>query len=220
MNATEVKNITEFGIFIGIGDGIDGLIHVSDISWTKKIRHPGELYKVGDTVTAKVLTVDKNAEKFTLGIKQLTDDPWLNVPKMYPEGNIVKGRITNITDFGLFVEVEEGIEGLVHISELGKKVKTPAELGFKNGDEIQAKIIHVSAEDRRLGLSIKALRDDEERKKAKERDHSRAGTDVNTKLGDLLKRAEVEKADSAEKEKSGELLKKAEPEKSDSSEQA
>ena len=145
-----IKNITEFGMFIGIEDGIDGLIHVSDISWTKKIRHPNELFKVGDTVQAKVLTVDQESEKFTLGIKQLTEDPWTNVPTAYPVGGLVKGIITNITDFGLFVEVEEGIEGLVHVSELSnKKVKTPAEL-YKEGEEIQAKIIHVSAEDRRL----------------------------------------------------------------------
>ena len=154
-----IKNITEFGMFIGIEDGIDGLIHVSDISWTKKIRHPNELFKVGDTVQAKVLTVDQESEKFTLGIKQLTEDPWTNVPTAYPVGGLVKGIITNITDFGLFVEVEEGIEGLVHVSELSnKKVKTPAEL-YKEGEEIQAKIIHVSAEDRRLGLSIKQLKD-------------------------------------------------------------
>ena len=155
-----IKNITEFGMFIGIEDGIDGLIHVSDISWTKKIRHPNELFKVGDTVQAKVLTVDQESEKFTLGIKQLTEDPWTNVPTAYPVGGLVKGIITNITDFGLFVEVEEGIEGLVHVSELSnKKVKTPAEL-YKEGEEIQAKIIHVSAEDRRLGLSIKQLKDE------------------------------------------------------------
>lgn len=171
-----IKNITEFGMFIGIEDGIDGLIHVSDISWTKKIRHPNELFKVGDTVQAKVLTVDQESEKFTLGIKQLTEDPWTNVPTAYPVGGLVKGIITNITDFGLFVEVEEGIEGLVHVSELSnKKVKTPAEL-YKEGEEIQAKIIHVSAEDRRLGLSIKQLKDEEERKKPRE--YSRSGPEA------------------------------------------
>ncbi|MFR1532983.1 MAG: 30S ribosomal protein S1 [Bilophila wadsworthia] len=161
-----IKNITEFGMFIGIEDGIDGLIHVSDISWTKKIRHPNELFKVGDTVQAKVLTVDQESEKFTLGIKQLTEDPWTNVPTAYPVGGLVKGIITNITDFGLFVEVEEGIEGLVHVSELSnKKVKTPAEL-YKEGEEIQAKIIHVSAEDRRLGLSISSSGQEEQRSPA------------------------------------------------------
>ncbi|AGC50176.1 30S ribosomal protein S1 [Lawsonia intracellularis] len=180
-----VKNITEFGMFIGIEDGIDGLIHVSDISWTKKVRHPNELFKVGDTVQAKVLTVDQENEKFTLGIKQLTEDPWSNAPSVYPVGGIVKGIITNITDFGLFVEVEEGIEGLVHVSELSsKKIKSPSEI-YKDGEEIQAKIIHVSAEERRLGLSIKQLKEDEEHRKSRE--YSRTGPDSGQSLGDLLK---------------------------------
>ena len=180
-----IKNITEFGMFIGIEDGIDGLIHVSDISWTKKIRHPNELYKVGDTVQAKVLTVDQENEKFTLGVKQLSKDPWASVPMAYPVGSLIKGVITNITDFGLFVEVEEGIEGLVHVSELSsKKIKSPAEL-YKEGEEIQAKIIHVSADDRRLGLSIKQLKEEEERKKPRE--YSRSGPEAGQSLGDLLK---------------------------------
>ncbi|NJB68286.1 small subunit ribosomal protein S1 [Desulfobaculum xiamenense] len=188
-----IKNITEFGMFIGIEDGIDGLIHVSDISWTKKIRHPNELYKVGDTVQAKVLTVDKEAEKFTLGVKQLTEDPWLMVPDRYPIGTIVEGVVTNITDFGLFVEVEEGIEGLVHVSEISrKKVKSPSEL-FKEGVSIQAKVIHVSADERRLGLSIKQLKVEEDRKAPKEFRAS-TGEAAGTNLGDLL-RAEIEDAE-------------------------
>ncbi len=162
-----IKNITEFGMFIGIEDGIDGLIHVSDISWTKKLRHPSEMFKVGDVVQAKVLTVDQENEKFTLGMKQLAEDPWVSVPSRYPVGNTVTGTITNVTDFGLFVEVEEGIEGLIHVTELGKKIKNPAE-AFKEGDQVQAKIIHVSAEERRLGLSVKQLKEDEERRKPKE----------------------------------------------------
>lgn len=162
-----IKNITEFGMFIGIEDGIDGLIHVSDISWTKKLRHPNEMFKVGDVVQAKVLTVDQENEKFTLGMKQLTEDPWASVPSRYPVGNTVTGTITNVTDFGLFVEVEEGIEGLIHVTELGKKIKNPAE-AYKEGDQVQAKIIHVSAEERRLGLSVKQLKEDEERRKPKE----------------------------------------------------
>lgn len=189
-----IKNITEFGMFIGIEDGIDGLIHVSDISWTKKIRHPNELYKVGDTVQAKVLTVDKDAEKFTLGIKQLSEDPWLTVPASYPIGTIVEGVVTNITDFGLFVEVEEGIEGLVHVSEISrKKVKSPSEM-FEEGATIQAKVIHVSADERRLGLSIKQLKTEEDRRPAKEFRASNSGESASTNLGDLL-RAELEDAE-------------------------
>ncbi|MEW5774220.1 MAG: 30S ribosomal protein S1 [Thermodesulfobacteriota bacterium] len=180
-----IKNITEFGMFIGIEDGIDGLIHVSDISWTKKVRHPGEIYKTGDTVRAKVLTVDKDNEKFTLGVKQLAEDPWANVPDRYPVGALVTGTVTNITDFGLFVEVEEGIEGLVHVSEISqKKIKSPAEL-FKEGVEIQAKVIHVSADERRLGLSIKQLKVEEERKTPKE--FRSSGSEAGTNLGELLR---------------------------------
>ncbi|MBN2141394.1 MAG: 30S ribosomal protein S1 [Desulfovibrionaceae bacterium] len=180
-----IKNITEFGVFIGIEEGIDGLIHVSDISWTKKVRHPSEVYKVGDTVQAKVLTVDKENEKFTLGVKQLAEDPWSKVPEKYPVGAMVNGVVTNITDFGLFVEVEEGIEGLVHVSEISrKKIKSPAEI-FKEGVTIEAKVIHVSADERRLGLSIKQLKDEEDRKKPKE--FRSSGPDTGNTLGDLLR---------------------------------
>lgn len=188
-----IKNITEFGMFIGIEDGIDGLIHVSDISWTKKIRHPNEIFKVGDVVQAKVITVDQESEKFTLGIKQLVDDPWGHVPTTYPVGCTVKGIVTNITDFGLFVEVEEGIEGLVHVSELSnKKIKSPAEI-YKENEEIQAKVIHVSAEERRLGLSIKQLKEEEERKKPKE--FRTGSTEAGQNLGDLLKQKMAEDAE-------------------------
>ena len=180
-----IKNITEFGMFLGIEDGIDGLIHVSDISWTKKIRHPNEMFNSGDIVQAKVLTVDQENEKFTLGIKQLTEDPWTHVPNIYPVGKSVVGTITNITDFGLFVEVEEGVEGLVHVSEISsKKIKSPSEM-FKEGDKIDAKVIRVSADERRLGLSIKQLTEEGERKKAKEF-HS-VGGDASTTLGDIFK---------------------------------
>ena len=207
----QIKNITEFGMFIGIEDGIDGLIHVSDISWTKKIRHPGELYNVGDTVRAKVLTVDKENEKFTLGIKQLSEDPWSQVPDSYPVGTVVSGVVTNITDFGLFVEVEEGIEGLVHVSEISrKKIKDPNEM-FKEGVTIQAKVIHVSADERRLGLSIKQLKEEEEKKTPKEFRGGGAGSqEAGTNLGELLGRklaggeeapAEEAKAEPAEGEK-------------------
>ena len=130
--------------------------------------------------------MDKENEKFTLGIKQLSEDPWTRVPDTYPVGAVVKGTVTNITDFGLFVEVEEGIEGLVHVSEISrKKVKTPAEL-YKEGDEIEAKVIHVSADERRLGLSIKSIKDEEDKRKAKE--YRTAGpSDTGSNLGELLR---------------------------------
>ncbi|MDY0275893.1 MAG: 30S ribosomal protein S1 [Desulfomicrobium sp.] len=189
-----VKNITEFGLFIGIEDGIDGLIHVSDLSWTKKIRHPNELYKVGDVVRAKVLTVDKESEKFTLGIKQMMDDPWLDVPNRYPVGTQLNGTITNITDFGLFVEVEEGIEGLVHISEMGKKkIKTPKE-AFNEGDVIEAKVIHVSADERRLGLSLKQ-QEPERKRGSEEFRSSQSGAMAGSNLGDMIRQKMEENAE-------------------------
>ena len=192
-----VKNITEFGLFIGIEDGIDGLIHVSDLSWTKKIRHPNELYKVGDVVRAKVLTVDKENEKFTLGIKQLADDPWLDVPNRYPVGTMLTGTITNITDFGLFVEVEEGIEGLVHVSEMSKKkIKSPKE-AFNEGDAIEAKVIHVSADERRLGLSLKQ-QDERKRSGGGEFRSTQSGTMTGSNLGDMIRQKLEESAENAE----------------------
>lgn len=191
-----VKNITEFGLFIGIEDGIDGLIHVSDLSWTKKIRHPSELYKVGDVVRAKVLTMDKDNEKFTLGIKQLSDDPWLDVPGRYPVGTQLTGTITNITDFGLFVEVEEGIEGLIHVSEMSKKkIKTPKE-AFNEGDTIEAKVIHVSADERRLGLSLKSQ--EPERKRGASEFRTGQGGVVGTNLGDMFRQQMEENAEGEE----------------------
>src|SRR5574340_404079 len=113
----KIKNITDFGIFIGIDEGIDGLVHISDISWTKRFKHPSELYKKGQVVQAKVLYIDKENERFSLSIKDLTPNPWQTIDERFPVGSVVSGPITNITDFGLFVEVEEGIEGLIHISE-------------------------------------------------------------------------------------------------------
>jgi small subunit ribosomal protein S1 len=116
-----IKNITDFGLFIGIDEGIDGLVHISDISWTKRIKHPGELYKKGDEVQAIVLNIDRENERFSLGIKQLEGDPWEEIPYKYQVGTRVRGVITNVTDFGLFVELEEGIEGLVHVSEISEE---------------------------------------------------------------------------------------------------
>lgn len=152
-----IRNITEFGIFIGLDEGIDGMVHVSDISWTKRIRHPSEIYKKGLEVQAIVLHIDKDEERFSLGIKQLEPDPWHEIPKKYPTGAVVKGKVTSLTDFGVFLEIEEGIEGLIHISELSKeKVKDPADV-VKEGDVISALVINVDSKDRKIGLSVKGV---------------------------------------------------------------
>jgi len=156
-----IKNITDFGLFIGIDEEIDGLVHISDISWTKKIKHPSELYKKGDEVQAKVMTVDKDNERFSLGIKQLTKNPWEEIPEKYKVGTKVTGKVTNITDFGIFVELEEGIEGLVHSSEISKgKSKSP--LGkFQIDDVIQALVVNVSKEEKKIALSLRKLQEKE-----------------------------------------------------------
>ena len=153
----KIKNITDFGLFIGIDDDIDGLVHISDISWTKRIKHPSEIYKKGDTVQAVVLDIDKNNERFSLGIKQTQPDPWKTVHERYSVGTEIEGAITNITDFGIFVELEEGIEGLVHISEISsEKVKSPGET-FEVAQTIVAKVMNINSDERRIGLSIKRL---------------------------------------------------------------
>jgi small subunit ribosomal protein S1 len=153
----KIKNITDFGLFIGIGEGIDGLVHISDISWTKRIKHPSELFKKGDVVQAIVLDIEKEQERFSLGIKQLQADPWETVAQRYEVGKEITGTVTNLTDFGVFVEIEEGIEGLVHVSEISKeKIKTPVGK-FNIGDVITAKVMNINSQERRIGLSIKRL---------------------------------------------------------------
>jgi small subunit ribosomal protein S1 len=153
----KIKNITDFGLFIGIDEGIDGLVHISDLSWTKRIKHPSEIYKKGDIVQAIVLEIDKDNERFSLGIKQLHADPWDTVAQRYDVGKEITGTVTNVTDFGVFVELEEGIEGLVHVSEISKeKIKTPVGM-FNVGDVIKARVMNINSEERRIGLSIKRL---------------------------------------------------------------
>jgi small subunit ribosomal protein S1 len=181
----KIKNITDFGIFIGIDEGIDGLVHISDISWTKRIKHPSELFKKSQEVQAKVLHIDKDQERFSLGIKQLEPDPWDEIPKKYPSGSLVQGLITNVTDFGIFVELEEGIEGLVHVSEVSReKIKTPVGM-FKVGDGITAKVINIQKKERRIGLSVRRAKKDEEHSYLKE--YLNSPKEASSNLGDLLR---------------------------------
>lgn len=158
----KIKNITDFGLFIGIDEGIDGLVHISDISWTKRIKHPSEVYKKGDVLQAIVLDIEKNNERFSLGVKQLQQDPWKTVAERYEVGKEITGTITNLTDFGVFIELEEGIEGLVHVSEISKeKIKTPVGM-YNVGDVITAKVMNINSDERRIGLSIKRLEMEDE----------------------------------------------------------
>ena len=150
-----VRNITNFGVFVGIEDGIDGLIHLSDISWIQKVKHPSDVFKKGQEIEAMVLNVDVENEKFSLGVKQIEKNPWEEFTVKYGTGAVVSGKVTNITDFGIFVEIEEGIEGLVHISELSqKRVKSASEI-FAVGDEVTATIKSIDSKGRKIRLSIK-----------------------------------------------------------------
>jgi len=159
----KIKNITDFGLFIGIDDEIDGLVHISDISWTKRIKHPSEVYKKGDVVQAVVLDIDKQSERFSLGVKQIQEDPWKSVGERYAVGTEINGTVTNVTDFGVFVELEEGIEGLVHVSEISKeKIKTPVG-SYNVGDSLTAKVMNINSDERRIGLSIKRLEMDDDK---------------------------------------------------------
>jgi len=152
-----VRNITNFGVFVGIEDGIDGLVHVSDISWKHRVTHPSEYFKKGQEVEAVVLNIDVDNEKFSLGIKQIEKNPWEELPQKYAPGSVVTGKITNFTDFGIFVEIEEGIEGLVHISEISqKRVKSSAEL-YSVGDTVSAVVKSIDVKTKKIRLSIKEM---------------------------------------------------------------
>lgn len=153
----QVRNITNFGVFIGIEDGIDGLVHVSDISWKHRVTHPSEYFKKGQEVEAVVLNIDVDNEKFSLGIKQIEKNPWEELPQKYAPGSVVTGKITNFTDFGIFMEIEDGIEGLVHISEISqKRVKSSAEL-YNIGDTVSAMVKSIDVKTKKIRLSIKDL---------------------------------------------------------------
>src|SRR4051812_663846 len=153
-----VRNLTNYGAFIEIEEGIDGLLHVSDMSWVRKISHPSEVVQKGQKVTCVVLNVDQERKRVALGLKQMANDPWEgDIPSKYTPGMVVKGKVTKLTNFGVFVELEAGLEGLLHISELAEdKVETPEDV-VKVGDDVEVKVLRVDAKDRKIGLSRKNL---------------------------------------------------------------
>ena len=183
----QVKNITDFGVFVGVDEGIDGLVHISDLSWTKRVKHPSEIFKKGDTVKAVVLNIDRENERFSLGLKQLSPDPWESIPVKYAPGTIVKGKATSVTDFGVFLEIEEGIEGLIHVSELSQeKVESPKDVA-NVGDELEAAVLNVDTVDRKIALSIKQLTQHKE--KAEVQEFLGAQKQATSNLGALLQGA-------------------------------
>jgi small subunit ribosomal protein S1 len=150
-----VRNLTSYGAFVEIEEGIDGLLHVSDISWTKKVAHPSEAVKKGDRLRCVVLSVDKEKKRIALGMKQLAADPWLSeIPNNYHVGDLLSGYVTKITNFGVFVKLEDDLEGLLHISELSdQKISSPEEI-VKPGMKIEVRVIRVDTDDRKIGLSF------------------------------------------------------------------
>jgi len=183
----KVKSLTDFGAFIGLDEGIDGLIHISDMSWTKHIKHPSELFKKGQKVEAVVLRIDKEKERLSLGYKQLTRDPWEDeIPQRYKLGETAVGKVTKITDFGVFGELEGGVEGLVHISETGLEPPARLEEKFKVQDALTMKIIKVDREERKIALSLREHQMDAERKQSDEY-HATQGA-VDQSLGRAVKK--------------------------------
>ncbi len=156
----EVKRITSFGAFVDIG-GLDGLIHISEMSWGR-IKSPKEAVKIGDTVEVKILNIDKETEKVSLSLKQVKNDPWEDFDKNYKIGDVVKGKVVNLTSFGAFLEIEPGLEGLIHISQISEdRIEKPSDI-LQLGEEIQAKIIEVNLDERKIKLSVKVAEDNNE----------------------------------------------------------
>jgi len=191
----KVKSLTDFGAFVGLDEGIDGLIHISDMSWTKHIKHPSELFKKGQKVEAVVLRIDKEKERLSLGYKQLTRDPWEDeIPQRYKLGETAVGKVTKITDFGVFVELDGGVEGLVHISETGLEPPARLEEKFKVQDALTMKIIKVDREERKIALSLREHQMDAERKQSDEY-HATQGA-VDQSLGRAVKKNKKKGTDS------------------------
>ncbi len=193
-----IRNVTNFGVFVGLDEGIDGLIHVSDISWTEQIKHPSEKYEKGQDVEAVVLKIDKENEKFSLGIKQMEANPWDDLVKKYKVGSEVKGEITNVTDFGAFMQLEDGIEGLIYSSELSTEQVNKPEDVVKVGESVTVLVTKVDPVEQKISLSIRAVTDKDARDSLKQlAKQSRSQTST---LGDLLAEKLSEQASETAKE--------------------
>lgn len=185
IKAKEIRSITDFGVFVGLEEGIDGLIHISDISWTRHVKHPSEIFKKGQEIDAVVLKVDRDKERISLGYKQLSSDPWEDdIPKRFRKGSIVEGKVTKITDFGVFLELDEGVEGLVHISETGVEPPNRLEDVFHIGNEVKTKVARIDLGERKIALTIKGLTRDSD-KSALDTFHQSQG-DLDQSLGAMI----------------------------------
>jgi small subunit ribosomal protein S1 len=154
----QVRNFTTYGAFVEIEEGVDGMIHVSDMSWTRKVNHPSEMLEKGDEVTTVVLEIDSTNQRISLGLKQAQEDPWADIAKRYPVGTRVTGKITKVSSFGAFVEIEEGVDGLIHISQISDEHIEKVKDVLNVGDDIEARVVKVDAAEHRIGLSVKAAK--------------------------------------------------------------
>jgi small subunit ribosomal protein S1 len=190
----KVKSVTDFGAFVGLDEGVDGLIHISDMSWIKHIKHPSELFKKGQSVNAIILKIDKDKERLSLGYKQLIPDPWVSeIPQRYHVGENATGHVSKAADFGVFVELEGGVEGLIHVSEIGPEMQENLEEKFPIGQEIVAKIVKVDCEDRKIALSLWEHLKDKEQNEVEEFNSSQ-GT-VDQSLGRVAQTSEQGEGD-------------------------
>jgi small subunit ribosomal protein S1 len=185
----KVRNLTTYGAFIELEEGIDGMVHVSDMSWTRKVNHPSEVVKKGDEIDAMVLDVDPSQQRISLGMKQLMNDPWSEIETHYKIGDVVNGKVTKITSYGAFVELKDGIDGLVHISQISEERVEKVKDVVKVGDEITARVIKIDRDERRIGLSIKAAHYDDSQLAAETAAFDSLGGDELTSLGDILDEA-------------------------------
>ena len=186
----KVRNLTTYGAFIELEEGIDGMVHVSDMSWTRKINHPSEMVKKGDEVDAIVLDVDADGQRISLGMRQLTTDPWEEIDTHFKIGDMVKGKVSKITSYGAFVELENNIDGLVHISQVSEEHVEKIKNVLTVDDEVTARVIKIDKDERRIGLSIKAANySDEDLAKERQAFESVTGVEDLTNLGDILDQA-------------------------------
>ena len=186
----KVRNLTTYGAFIELEEGIDGMVHVSDMSWTRKVNHPSEIVKKGDEVDAIVLDVDSEGQRISLGMKQVTTDPWEEIDKHFKIGDMVKGKVSKLTSYGAFVELENDIDGLVHISQISEDHVEQIKDVLKVGDEVTARVVKIDKDERRIGLSIKAANySDEDLAKERQAFESVTGVEDLTNLGDILDQA-------------------------------
>ncbi len=191
----KVRNLTSYGAFVELEEGIDGMVHVSDMSWTRKINHPSEMIKKGDEVDAIVVEVDVDNQRISLGMKQLTQDPWEDIDRLYRLGDLVKGKVARVAGYGAFIELDNDIDGLVHISQISENRIEKIKDFLKEGDAVNARVIKIDKEERRIGLSIKAANYDEDALAKEVAAYDEVGEDLTTSLGDLLDEATATDSD-------------------------